>query len=40
MLLIKNGTVIDPGSGMNKKADVLIEGGRVKKIVSEPELSV
>ena len=40
MLLIKNGTVIDPGSGTNKKADVLIEGGRVKKIVSEPELSV
>ncbi len=40
MLLIKNGTVIDPGSGTNKKADVMIEGGRVKKIVSETELSI
>lgn len=37
MLLIKNGTVINPQSGVEKKADILIEGGRIKEIVSEPE---
>lgn len=38
MLLIRNGTVIDPRSGVCKKADVMIEGGRIKKIASAPEI--
>lgn len=31
-LLIKNGRVIDPANGFDKKADVLIENGRVAKV--------
>lgn len=35
MLLLENGTIIDPGSGTEKKADVLIRDGRILKITSE-----
>ena len=35
MLLIENGTVIDPQSGTKRKADVLIRDGRIEKITSE-----
>ena len=31
-ILIKNGVVVDPGSGLEKKLDVLIEDGNIKKI--------
>ena len=38
LLLIKNGTVINPGDKTQKEADVLVENGAVKKIA--PNLSV
>lgn len=31
-LLIKNGTVIDPGQNLNKKADLYVENGKIKEI--------
>ena len=34
LLLIKNGTVINPGDKTEQKADVLVEDGIIKKIVS------
>ncbi len=33
-ILIKNGRVIDPGTGTDQQADVLIENGRIKEIRS------
>lgn len=35
MLLIKNGTVIDPANGMEQLADVLVKSGKVVKIAEE-----
>lgn len=35
MLLIENGTIVDPQSGTERKADVLIRDGRILKIAPE-----
>ena len=32
MLLIKNGYILDPESGYEGDADILIENGRIKKL--------
>ena len=37
MLLIKNGTVIDPKSGMEKEAHVLIDGEKIRLITEDLE---
>ncbi len=41
-LTIKNGRVIDPATGLDKKTDVVLEGGKVVKVgrVSKPEGAV
>ena len=36
-LLIKNGHVIDPSQGIDETADILIEDGKIKEIVSRKE---
>lgn len=38
MLLIKNGTVIDPENGINGKADILIEQGKIAEV--KPEINI
>ena len=38
MILIKNGYVIDPRSGREGKANVLIEGEKVKRIARDEEI--
>lgn len=37
MLLIRNGRVIDPETGLDETADLLIEDGLIKKIVTRPD---
>jgi dihydroorotase len=34
MILVKNGKIIDPSQGLEKKSDLLIENGKVKKIAA------
>lgn len=34
-ILIKNGTVIDPGTGLQDKLDILVEDGIIKKIAAD-----
>lgn len=38
LLLIKNGTVINPGDKTEKKADVLVKDGRIKKIAEKQSI--
>ncbi len=35
MILIKNGTVVDPENGIKKQASVLIKDGKIEKIIDE-----
>ncbi|GFI22599.1 dihydroorotase [Lachnospiraceae bacterium] len=35
MILIKNGTVVDPANGIKKQASVLIKDGKIEKIIDE-----
>ena len=35
MLLIKNGRVMDPKSGLDQVCDVLVQGGKIIKIAPE-----
>ena len=35
MLLIKNGRVMDPKSGLDRVCDVLVEDGKIVQIASE-----
>ena len=37
MLLIKNGRVVDPKSGLDTQADVLVDGKKVVKIAENIE---
>ena len=39
MLLIKNGTIIDPVEGSEYKADILIKDGKIRKIAKKIEVS-
>ena len=38
LLLIQNGTVINPGDGTEAKADVLVEDGKIKKIAPQQKV--
>ena len=40
MLLIKNGRVVDPKSGLDTQADVLVDGKKVVKIAENIELEM
>ena len=38
LLLIQNGTVINPGDQTESKADVLVEDGKIKKIAPKQKV--
>ena len=38
LLLIQNGTVVNPGDGTETKADVLVEDGKIKKIAPKQKM--
>ena len=38
LLLIQNGTVVNPGDGTEIKADVLVEDGKIKKIAPKQKM--
>ena len=40
MLLIKNGRVVDPKSGLDTQADVLVDGKKVVKIAENIDAGV
>jgi dihydroorotase len=38
MIIIKNGLVIDPANGINKKADIIVDKGKIAKIAIENDI--
>lgn len=41
MLIIKNGTIVDPSQGLHKVGDIFVDNGRiVDKITDNPDIEI